>query len=293
MAQITAERTASFKKGVLEILNRNIEPMHVNQVIDDLEKLIPSNEYEKGAYESSGVIRRPKIVRFATIGLVKAGWLQKNKGFWSITQEGKDALVKYPNALDLRAEERKLYRIWRDSQYESEDQEDEPEGRVSSAISIEEAESESFALVENYLGGINPYEFQNLVKALLEGMGYRVSWVAPPGKDGGIDLIAFQDHLGAIGPRIKVQVKRQQSTVGVESIRSFLGVLSDHDDIGLFISLGGFSVDAEKEARTHSSKRLTLLDSQKLFDLWIEHYENLPQESRLLLPIRPVYYLAL
>ena len=124
-------------------------------------------------------------------------------------------------------------------------------------------------------------------------MGYQVSRVTPPDKDGGINLIAFQDHLGTIGLRIKVQVKRQQSTVGAESIRSFPGVLSDHDDIGLFISPGGFSADAEKEARTHSSKRPTLLDSQKLFDLWIEHYENLPQESQLLLHIRPVYYLAL
>jgi restriction system protein len=265
----------------------------VNDVIDALEQMIPSNEHEKGIYESSGALRRPRIVRFATIGLVKAGWIQKNKGLWSITQEGKDALVKYPNARDLQAEERKLYRIWRDSRPDSEESEDEPEGRISSAISIEEAESESFALVENYLAAINPYEFQNLIKALLEGMGYRVSWVAPPGKDGGIDLIAFQDQLGAMGPRIKVQVKRQQNTVGVESVRSFLGVLSDHDDIGLFISLGGFSSDAEKEARTHSSKRLTLLDSQKFFDLWIEHYEKLPQASRMLLPIRPVYYLSL
>jgi restriction system protein len=293
MAQITRERTASIQKGILEILSRRSEPIHVNQVLEELETILPSNEYEQGTYETTGGIRRPKIVRFSTIGLVKAGWIQKNKGSWSITQEGRDALIKFPTALEINAEQLKLYRIWRDSQPGSEDPEDEPEGRISSAISIEEAESESFTLVENYLAGINPYEFQNLVKSLLEGMGYRVSWVAPPGKDGGIDLIAFQDHLGAMGPRIKVQVKRQQSTIGVELIRSFLGVLSDHDDIGLFISLGGFSADAEKEARTHSSKRLTLLDSQKFFDLWIEHYENLPQESRLLLPIRPVYYLAL
>ena len=293
MPQLTTERRASFQRGILEILSKSAEPIHVNQVIEELENLIPSNDYEKGTYETTGGVRRPKIVRFSTIGLVKAGWILKNKGFWSITQEGKDALIKFPTALDINNEQKKLYRIWRDSQLEIEDVEDEPEGRISSAISIEEAESESFVLVENYLGSINPYVFQDVVKALLEGMGYRVSWVAPPGKDGGIDLIAFQDHLGATGPRIKVQVKRQQGTIGVDSIRSFLGVLSDHDDIGLFISLGGFSSDAEKEARTHSSKRLTLLDSKKFFDLWIEHYENLPQESRLLLPIRPIYYLAL
>jgi restriction system protein len=79
----------------------------------------------------------------------------------------------------------------------------------------------------------------------------------------------------------------------VESIRSFLGVLGEWDDIGLFFCLGGFSGDAEKEARTHASKRLTLIDAKRLYELWIEHYENLPQASRALLPLKPVYYLDL
>jgi predicted Mrr-cat superfamily restriction endonuclease len=34
-------------------------------------------------------------------------------------------------------------------------------------------------------------------------------YVAPPGPDGGIDLIAHTDPLGTTGPRIKVQVKRR------------------------------------------------------------------------------------
>ena len=73
------------------------------------------------------------------------------------------------------------------------------------------------------------------------------------------------------------------------SIARLLGVLNDHHDVGVFIFLVGFSFDAEKEARTHSSKRLTLLDAQKLFDLWIEHYGNIPPESEFLLPIRSIF----
>jgi len=38
-------------------------------------------------------------------------------------------------------------------------------------------------------------------------MGYHVAWVAPPGPDGGVDVIAQSDPLGINGPRIKVQVK--------------------------------------------------------------------------------------
>lgn len=51
--------------------------------------------------------------------------------------------------------------------------------------------------------------------------------------------------------------------VSLDGIRPFLGVLNDLDDVGVFIFLGGFSLDAEKEARTLLSKSLTLLDAQK------------------------------
>ena len=57
------------------------------------------------------------------------------------------------------------------------------------------------------------YEFQDLVADLLRAMDYHIAWIAPPGKDRGIDIIAYTDPLGASVPRIKVQFKhRDQST---------------------------------------------------------------------------------
>jgi restriction system protein len=294
LAEISAQRWGEYKKTVLEILVGNPDGAQVNDLFVELEKRMPSTDFENAAYESSGKRRRPFIVRFATIGLVKAGWLIKDRGFWRITDEGRKALLDFPKPLDLGAEELRLYRAWKSARPEEDIGEVEEEDEVIAlAVSIEDAESTAFDLVTQYLGSMNPYTFQDLIKALLHGMGYQVSWVAPPGKDGGIDLVAFQDHFGALGPRIKVQVKRQASSAGVDSIRSFLGVLSEHNDIGLYVCLGGFSLDAEKEARTHASKRLTLIDAKKLYDLWIEHYEKLPQTSRSLFPLRPVYYLDL
>ncbi len=297
MAEVSKERFGLLHQKTLEILSGHPEGLHVNKVIEELEKLVPATPFENGNYDSTGTRRYPIIVRFSTIGLVKAGWITKEKGIWKITEDGRAALVKNPSPLALRMEVKKLYRLWKTSRPTSdeinEDVEDveNVEGDYSAAISIEDAEANAFGLVEKFLGSMHPYEFQNIVKALIEGMGYHVSWVAPPGKDGGIDIVAFHDHLGAEGPRIKIQVKRTQGAASVESIRSFLGVLSERDDIGLYVCLGGFTVDAIKEARTHSSKRLTLINSQKLFDLWVEHYDKLPQSSRILLPVKPVYYL--
>jgi restriction system protein len=135
-----------------------------------------------------------------------------------------------------------------------------------------------------------PYEFQELVASLLRAMAYHVPWVAPRGRDGGVDIVAFTDPLGAGGPRIKVQVKRVTSgKIGVEGLRSFLAVLSGQD-VGLFVSLGGFTADAE--ARAQESRRLTLLDMEHLVNLWVEHYDRLNEDDRAHLPLRPVYFLA-
>jgi hypothetical protein len=35
-----------------------------------------------------------------------------------------------------------------------------------------------------------------------------------------------------------------------------------------------------------------LINRSRLLDLWIEHYEHIPDTRRNLLPLKPVYYLA-
>ena len=138
---------------------------------------------------------------------------------------------------------------------------------------------------------MNPYEFQDLVAGLLEAMDYHVQWVAPPGPDQGIDILASSDPLGASSPQLRVQVKRQSGRIPVDGLRAFLAVLGD-DDVGIFVSTGGFTRDAQREARTQVSRRITLVELGRLFDLLIEHYDDLAENVRQLLPLQPVYYLA-
>ena len=138
---------------------------------------------------------------------------------------------------------------------------------------------------------MNPYDFQELVADLLRVMGYHVSWIAPPGKDRGVDIIAHTDPLGTSTPRIKVQVKRREESTKVDGLRSFLSVLGA-DDVGIFVSTGGFTSDAMEEARSQERRKVTLLDLQSVFDLWIEHYDELTQDARRRLPLKPIYFLA-
>ena len=72
-------------------------------------------EYEAGAY-SSGGRRFEIIIRWATVDLVKAGWLQKHKGIWSVTETGKTAYQTYTDGETFYREAVKLYRQWKQDQ---------------------------------------------------------------------------------------------------------------------------------------------------------------------------------
>ncbi len=71
-----------------------------------------------------------------------------------------------------------------------------------------------------------------------------------------------------------------------------MAVLGD-DDVGLFVSTGGFTRDAQEEARTQEKRRVTLVDLEKLVELWIAHYGKLDDAARRRLPLQSIWFLAL
>ena len=152
MAEIGNERWGQYKKHVLEILAENPEGMDVNDIFLALDKRLPANNFENANYEKNGRRRRPFIVRFATISIVKAGWLLKDRGQWQITSEGIKALNNFPSAMDLQREAGRLYKIWKNSQPEDNLNEENVEDEsIALAVSIEDAESNSFSHIYQYL----------------------------------------------------------------------------------------------------------------------------------------------
>lgn len=296
MSSITRRRTGEFLRKLMELLMNEPEGMKASEALEQLRACFVLSEFEQGNMPSGG-LRFEVTVRFATVDLVKAGWMQKDKGRWRCTEAGREAYEQHldPEAFYRRATQ--LYRQWRESRPESAVAEtiiDTPEAEPSAksvSITFEAAEEQAWGEISEYLSAMPPYEFQQLVAALLRAMDYHVQWVAPPGKDGGIDIFASVDALATRPPRIKVQVKRQQQAVNVESLRAFLALLGD-DDAGLFVCTGGFTRDATELARQQERRKVTLVDMEKLFDLWVEHYPKLKEEARQRFPLRPIYFLA-
>jgi restriction system protein len=294
MAETGRERQGELVRGVFEILLEQSEPMRAADVLKEVERRVPPTDFENDTYPSSPNVRRyGKIVRFSTIGPVKAGWMVKENGRWSVTDEGRRAYETFTDPRDFIVESGRLYRVWKKQQPLSPDEEaGDADIAVESATTLEEAEETAAGSIREYLGAMPPYDFQQLVAALLKAMGYHISWIAPPGPDQGIDIIAHTDPLGTMTPRIKVQVKRRpKDKVDAPDLRSFMAVLGDQD-VGIFISSGGFTSAAEREARGQEKRRLTLIDLDRLVALWIEHYERLDDDDRQQLSLKPVYFLS-
>lgn len=295
MPEITRRRTGEILRELFKFLISEPEPMQAREALAELEKRLTLSEYEQGEFASGGR-RFEKIVRFATVDLVKAGWLLKEKGRWTVTAEGKQAYQTINDPEAFYKEAVRLFYQWKANQPQdieaSSAESDEETAAKAATITLETAEEQAWQEVDQYLRSINPYEYQEIVASLLRAMGYHISWIAPPGKDGGIDILAASDPLGTKPPRIKVQVKRQDQKIDVSGLRSFMALLGD-GDVGIFVSVGGFTKDAEFEARNQEKRKITLLNNEKLFDLWVKYHDKLNDEDRRRLPLKSVQFLAL
>ena len=150
----------------------------------------------------------------------------------------------------------------------------------------EEVKEKADELISDCLSKIDPFDFQELVAAVLRAMGYRTV-VSARGPDSGVDIIAHRDALGFESPKIKVQVKHRVASASGPDIRNFVATLREGEK-GLFVSTGGFTKDGKIEAEK-AIRPLTVLDRDRFIDLLIEYYEKLEPEYKALVPLRKVY----
>lgn len=279
-----------------KILKENSNEMRYDLLKKEIAKRINFNNWEKEIYEKNGYIRWEVILSFYSIDAVKAGYLIKNKGIWYLTENGEKSIeLGKEKLLDkIRFE----YKKWildrrlnntnnRETNILTIDNEEEIKENINN--NIENIEASSKKSFYDFINNLDPYEFQDLCAALLRGMGYYTPFISTKGKDGGVDIIAYKDPLGASTPRIKVQVKHRENKSTVDEIRQLYGILKD-DDIGVFISTGDFTPEAIKETKI-KNKHIELININNFIDLWIEFFSNMKNEDKSLMPIKPIYFL--
>lgn len=123
----------------------------------------------------------------------------------------------------------------------------------------------------NHLKSMNPFQFEHLIKRLLEAMDYENVEVTAPTNDKGVDVVG-DIELGISRVREVIQVKRQQSNVGRGVLDSLRGSIHRFDAVrATIITTSGFSKGAKDAAFEKGVAPITLIDGETLLDLLIEH----------------------
>jgi restriction system protein len=279
MTEIAPQRIGEFLRIVFVRLWQERTGLPVGDILAHIPQAVKLTEYEREDLPSTHTPRYARVIRMATTPFVKAGWLVKSKGRWFLTDEGKRACKSFASAEAFYQAAGRIYDEWRQS-------------RSLQALVTEEAEEKAWEQTRTYLQEMKPFEFQGLVEDLLVAMGYHMAWVAPPEKDRGfVNFVIYTDPLGLSIPRIKVHVLHSGQTVLLEGLKAFLAFLGP-EDAGILISSGGFTRNVKEEVHAQRSYKITLLDLENLFDLWVEYYDRLTQSARQRFPLKPIYFLA-
>ena len=119
--------------------------LHRNALLAEIEKNTTLDDWAKTVYEN-GNTRWRSIFGFASVGLVKGGYVTKSKGGWSITDEGRAAIAKPYDGAAFVKEVRQRYRAWKNSQIisspstidtvEDEEIEEAPKERIARLIKL-------------------------------------------------------------------------------------------------------------------------------------------------------------
>lgn len=125
--------------------------------------------------------------------------------------------------------------------------------------------------VRSRLLQVQPYQFEHLVRALMERSGFINVAVTPPSGDGGIDINAYvaESNDFFAGTHIQAQVKRWRHSVGNVEINNFRGALNTTAK-GVFLTTSHYTRAAILEAKHEFKPCITLIDGTRLSKMIIQ-----------------------
>jgi len=252
--------------------------------------LTPEECSEKLPSGTNTVIRNR--VAWAITYLNQAGLVERRKrGFYSITDEGREVVTENPERVDVNYLKRfqsfldfRNRRRKGDSNSEtvSSDANDNltPSETVDSAY-LELRKAVESELLERILQQ-TPSFFETLVIDLFKKMGFgefRAEATGGSG-DGGIDGVIHQDSLGL--DIVYIQAKRydpKSNPIGRPELQKFVGALSGKAaSKGIFITTSTFSSHVESYLETVNN-RVRVIDGAEMVQLMIDHGVGVREEK--------------
>ena len=135
------------------------------------------------------------------------------------------------------------------------------------------------------------HDLASLIAGILEAQKFKTT-ESLPGPDGAVDITGSSGPLGLSEPTICVQVKSQDSKVGVTVYRELRDKTNRLNAThGLLVSWGGFKKSVYTEAKDDVFK-IRLWDSQKIIQELLRNYSYLPTEIKNIIPLKQIWILT-
>jgi len=278
----------SLMLPLLQFAARKGTEISTSEAVEALAKELGLTEDDLREMLPSGV--QPTFVNrvgWAATYMKKAGLLETTRrGFYQITDRGRDLLEKQPKTINVELlrqyPEFREFEGPKDTRSSNKASKQKALSETSAATPLEQLEAAYENLRDKLadellakLKKVSPAFFEKVVVELLVKMGYGGSR-ADAGKaigksgDGGIDGIIKEDKLGL--DVVYIQAKRWDSNpVGRPDVMQFVGALqAQRANKGIFITTSRFTEDASSYVSQIGSK-IVLIDGEQLTNLMIEH----------------------
>lgn len=111
--------SAKTMYSAMSILSEYGGSMHVKDLMNMVEETVEFTDWEKLIIDDKGTVRWRTCMSFTSVDYVKAGFIIKNKGIWTVTPQGVESLKlgiegsrdkAHELYLDWKARKRKLKR---------------------------------------------------------------------------------------------------------------------------------------------------------------------------------------
>lgn len=146
-------------------------------------------------------------------------------------------------------------------------------------------------IIKHIEANFKGHNLARLVDAILRAQGF-ITWVSPPGPDGGVDILATGGLNSLEKPKICVQVKSSVSPCEVKVVNELIGVVTKHKaDQGLLVSWGGVTKQALKEV-LNSFFTIRVWNQDSLVDEIFKYYDKFDEELKAELPLKRIWTLV-
>ena len=149
-------------------------------------------------------------------------------------------------------------------------------------------QSDPYRVVLEQILELDAKEFEILVGHLLTALGFEGSEVTGKPGDGGVDATGELNVSNLAKVKVFVQAKRYQlgATVSGNVVKQLRQAIPFGGQ-GAFITTAGYQANASDVALEPGFPRIGLINGRQLVDLLIEHWDDIPEDFRALLGLKP------